>query len=112
MCFRRGCAAVDVFPFYSPSQGKIVWDVICIPRYAFAQLELGGVRLPFIWGRVSGMRKNDDFFNELREQSLIKAKIVRDYFWAWSKVIIATQKKYVGDQKIAYIDFVFRARPR
>ena len=50
------------------------------------------------------MAKNDDFFEEFREQSLIKAKIVRDYFWAWAKVIIGAQKRYGGEDRIAYID--------
>jgi len=43
-----------------------------------------------------------DFFEERREQSLIKSEIVRKYFWAWSKVIIPFAKKSSG--KIAYID--------
>jgi len=43
-----------------------------------------------------------DFFEEQRQQSLIKSEIVRKYFWAWSKVIIPSAKKYSG--KIAYID--------
>jgi three-Cys-motif partner protein len=50
------------------------------------------------------MGKNDDFFEEFREQSLIKAKIVRDYFWAWAKVIIGAQRRYGGEDRIAYID--------
>ncbi len=50
------------------------------------------------------MGKNDTFFDELREQSLIKAAIVRDYFWAWAKVIIGAQKKYKTGDTIAYID--------
>lgn len=50
------------------------------------------------------MAGNDDFFEEFREQSLIKAKVVRDYFWAWAKVIIAAQKRYGGEDRIAYID--------
>jgi three-Cys-motif partner protein len=43
------------------------------------------------------------FFDETREQSAIKAKIVSDYFWAWAKVIIPTVKRR-GDNRIAYID--------
>lgn len=43
-----------------------------------------------------------DFFEEQKQQSLIKTEIVRKYFWAWSKVIIPSAKKYSG--KIAYID--------
>jgi len=44
----------------------------------------------------------DEFFDEQREQSLIKSEIVRKYFWAWAKVIIPTAKKY--SKKIGYID--------
>ena len=50
------------------------------------------------------MAKNDDFFEEFKDQSLIKAKIVRDYFWAWAKVIIGAQKRYAGEDGIAYVD--------
>ncbi|MCG6133076.1 MAG: three-Cys-motif partner protein TcmP [Nostoc sp. LLA-1] len=45
---------------------------------------------------------NDSFFDEQKEQSLIKARIVEKYFWAWAKVIIPTAKK--AGYKIAYID--------
>ena len=46
-----------------------------------------------------------DFFQEQREQSLIKARIVSKYFSAWANVILATQKKYLHyAQKMAYID--------
>jgi three-Cys-motif partner protein len=47
-----------------------------------------------------------NFFEEVKEQSLIKATIVSKYFWAWAKVIIATQKRYPhkSSNKIAYID--------
>jgi three-Cys-motif partner protein len=45
------------------------------------------------------------FFEEQSEQSQIKAAIVADYFWAWAKVIISTQKRYPQhEQGIAYID--------
>lgn len=45
------------------------------------------------------------FFQEQREQSLIKARIVSKYFSAWSSVILATQKKYPHHpQKMAYVD--------
>jgi len=52
---------------------------------------------------------NDSFFDEQKEQSLIKARIVEKYFWAWAKVIIAQiKKKKSKDQKvdeiIAYLD--------
>lgn len=44
----------------------------------------------------------ENFFDESTEQSRIKATIVRDYFWAWAKVILSTLKKQ--DSRIAYID--------
>ena len=45
------------------------------------------------------------FFQEQREQSLIKAQIVSKYFSAWANVILATQKRYTKHtQKMAYID--------
>lgn len=44
----------------------------------------------------------DQFFDEAREQSLVKTAIVSKYFWAWAKVIIPTAKKLGG--RIAYID--------
>lgn len=48
---------------------------------------------------------NDGFFQEQREQSLIKARIVSKYFTAWANVISSTQKRYPRHtQKMAYID--------
>lgn len=48
---------------------------------------------------------NNEFFNEQKEQSLVKSTIVAKYFGVWSKVIIATQKRYPNtSQKVAYID--------
>jgi len=53
---------------------------------------------------------SNSFFNEQKEQSLIKARIVEKYFWAWAKVITATlermekQRGLKEKQKIAYID--------
>ena len=44
----------------------------------------------------------ESFFDESSEQSRIKATIVRDYFWAWAKVILPSVKKRGG--RIAYID--------
>ncbi len=44
----------------------------------------------------------DSFFDEQKEQSLVKARIVDKYFWAWVKVIIPTAKK--AGSKITYID--------
>lgn len=47
----------------------------------------------------------NSFFDEQKEQSLIKARIVEKYFWAWAKVIISTLKKNtVSELRIAYID--------
>ncbi|MBD1920556.1 three-Cys-motif partner protein TcmP [Microcoleus sp. FACHB-831] len=43
------------------------------------------------------------FFDESREQSLVKAEIVAKYFWAWAKVIIPQAKKK-SQKNIAYID--------
>jgi three-Cys-motif partner protein len=52
---------------------------------------------------------NPSFFDEQKEQSLIKARIVEKYFWAWAKVIIGYLKKSekegrVVEPRIAYID--------
>jgi len=45
------------------------------------------------------------FFEEQREQSLIKARIVAKYFSAWANVILGAQKRYPQHcQKMAYID--------
>lgn len=44
-----------------------------------------------------------DFFEDPKEQSIVKSSIVSKYFWAWAKVIIPTVKKS-GGNKIAYID--------
>lgn len=41
----------------------------------------------------------DSFFEESTEQSRMKAAIVRDYFWAWAKIILRRQRG-----PIAYID--------
>ena len=52
---------------------------------------------------------SDSFFDEQKEQSLVKARIVEKYFWAWAKVIIS-QIKYQKsngrkvDERIGYID--------
>ncbi|XOF33481.1 MAG: three-Cys-motif partner protein TcmP [Candidatus Electrothrix sp. YB6] len=49
--------------------------------------------------------KGNNFFEEQKEQSLVKSTIVAKYFDAWSAVIISTQKRYPQHpQKIAYID--------
>lgn len=45
---------------------------------------------------------DNSFFDESRDNSLVKSEIVAKYFWAWAKVIIPTAKK--RSNKIAYID--------
>ncbi len=47
---------------------------------------------------------DNSFFDESRGQSRVKAAIVSKYFDAWARVIIATQKKYNREKRIAYID--------
>lgn len=48
---------------------------------------------------------DNSFFEEQKEQSLVKSTIVAKYFDVWSNVIISTQKRYPQySQKIAYID--------
>src|ERR1700676_1814411 len=42
------------------------------------------------------------FFDETKEQSLVKSAIVSKYFWAWAKVIMPRVKS--DGRKIAYID--------
>lgn len=50
------------------------------------------------------MSKNG-FFDEQKEQSLVKSTIVAKYFDVWANVIISTQKRFPNrSQKIAYID--------
>jgi three-Cys-motif partner protein len=47
----------------------------------------------------------DSFFSEQKEQSLIKARIVEKYFWAWAKVVIPTARKISPkNPQIAYVD--------
>ena len=51
------------------------------------------------------MMRNEAFFQEQREQSLIKARIVSKYFSAWAHVILGAQKaRSQYGQKMAYID--------
>ena len=45
---------------------------------------------------------DSQFFDESREQSEVKARIVQKYFWAWANVIIPTAKRY--GNRILYID--------
>ena len=48
---------------------------------------------------------DETFFNETREQSIVKASIVEKYFGAWSKIITSTQNRYPDHaQKIGYVD--------
>ncbi len=37
---------------------------------------------------------DQSFFDESREQSVIKARIISKYFWAWAKVIIPSAKQH------------------
>ncbi len=46
----------------------------------------------------------NQFFEESREQSVIKSEIVEKYFFAWAKIIIGNQKRFGNDLKICYID--------
>lgn len=47
----------------------------------------------------------ESFFDEQREQSLVKAEIVANYFDAWALIITSAQKRNPrADQRIAYID--------
>ncbi|MGF1496261.1 MAG: three-Cys-motif partner protein TcmP [Elainellaceae cyanobacterium] len=49
----------------------------------------------------------NSFFEEQTEQSLVKARIVEKYFWAWAKVMIGVIKgsnRPVPEPRIAYID--------
>jgi three-Cys-motif partner protein len=43
-----------------------------------------------------------DFFDEVREQSRIKTRIVSKYFWAWAKVITSVMKG--SADRIGYVD--------
>jgi len=48
---------------------------------------------------------DNSFFQEQREQSLIKARIVSKYFSEWAYVMLGSQKKYPNyPQRMAYID--------
>ncbi|MFZ1971284.1 MAG: three-Cys-motif partner protein TcmP [Candidatus Acidiferrales bacterium] len=42
------------------------------------------------------------FFDESREQSRIKSRIVTKYFWAWAKIMISAARRREG--RIAYMD--------
>lgn len=45
---------------------------------------------------------DSQFFDESREQSEVKARIVQKYFWAWAHVIMPTARRY--GNRILYID--------
>ena len=48
---------------------------------------------------------NDQYYQEQREQSMIKTRIVSKYFKQWAGVMLGTIKKYDrAAQKLAYID--------
>lgn len=53
---------------------------------------------------VKGSIVTASFFDEQAEQSEIKAQIVSDYFFAWARVIVSSQKRYRKEDRIAYID--------
>jgi three-Cys-motif partner protein len=44
------------------------------------------------------------FFDESREQSVVKATIVEKYFYAWAKIIIGAQKAKGKSSPIGYVD--------
>lgn len=46
----------------------------------------------------------EDFFDQQTQESRIKATIVTKYFLAWSKIMIAVQKKWKRGDRIGYID--------
>lgn len=48
----------------------------------------------------------ESFFDESREQSIIKGEIVEKYFDAWAGIITGaqTQRQPGADNRIAYID--------
>ena len=54
--------------------------------------------------------RGNSFFNESKERSQVKTRIVEKYFWAWAKVIISAVKKRKKN-KIGYVD-LFAGRGR
>lgn len=50
------------------------------------------------------MRAVESFFDEQREQSEVKARIVAKYFDAWSNVMLGARQRFRHFNKIAYID--------
>jgi three-Cys-motif partner protein len=53
-------------------------------------------------GRNFSVDMTSGFFEETKEQSLVKSAIVSKYFWAWAKVIMSRVRSTT--KKIAYID--------
>jgi three-Cys-motif partner protein len=49
-------------------------------------------------------KKTLKFFDESREQSIIKAEIVEKYFDAWAGIITATQDRTGKEKRIGYVD--------
>jgi len=47
---------------------------------------------------------NDDFFEEVKEQSLIKTKIVAKYFSGWANIIVSAIQKHGSQEKVGYVD--------
>ncbi|MFC4173593.1 three-Cys-motif partner protein TcmP [Microvirga sp. GCM10011540] len=50
------------------------------------------------------MAKVQEFFNEQKDQSEVKAKIVSKYFDAWCNVMLGNRRQYGRINKLAYID--------
>lgn len=47
---------------------------------------------------------NDDFFEEVKEQSLIKTTIVAKYFSGWAKIIVSSMQRHNRSGKVGYVD--------
>jgi len=57
--------------------------------------------------RGDELMTTDGFFDETREQSQVKSEIVEKYFYAWARIISATQDRYIragSDNRIGYVD--------
>lgn len=55
-------------------------------------------------GGADVARSTQNFFEEQKDQSQVKAMIVSKYFDAWSKVMIGNRKRFGRIEKLAYID--------
>lgn len=80
--------------------GFIVWCIIqkkdCV---------VGKVIRNLINIRNKGRRMIKNFYQEQKEQSQVKARIIADYFSRWAQIILNTQKKNPRhSQRMAYID--------